>query len=215
VEIPPGLLAPATEARLQRALAGRDGPRHLRVGELEAGDVGILDVTVQQVHPLRPFARKSGGDGLMGRAVLSDGTGEIDLVLWGDETRHVAEGTLRAGVRLHLVGATVRAGYRGGLELGLGHGRLEPQQPAPASTLAGTVESVGDTRVVGDGPEPEFVADLVLATPEGPHVVAVRGELVKEVRRLARGAPVRLEGVQPNPALPGWSWTTPQTRLVA
>jgi hypothetical protein len=112
-------LSPAVAERLDRARSGHDESRHLTVAGLAPGMFGVLNVTIVQVHPIQTYRRKQGGDGLLGRLRVADATGEVELVLWDDETNHIRDGTFGAGVQLRLAGATVKQGFRGGVELGL------------------------------------------------------------------------------------------------
>src|SRR5688572_18471856 len=144
------LFEPATAERLARAGAGEDVARHLQVAGLEPGDVGVLDVQVRGVSPARTYDRKRGGQGLLQRVTLADATGEVDLVLWDDETRQAKDGPFQAGAFLRLRGAAVKAGHRGGVELGLGSALVEtaPERPV-GRPIEGTLASLGEVRPVG------------------------------------------------------------------
>ncbi|HEX2066669.1 MAG TPA: hypothetical protein VHI93_07645 [Candidatus Thermoplasmatota archaeon] len=205
------LVNPDAWRRLQRARAGAEPPNLLRVGSLAPGDVGVVEATVAQVHPARPFARMRGGRGELCRVTLADASGEADLVLWDDELRHVRDGTLASGARVRLRGAAVKPGYRGGVELGLGSAVLE-RIDVPAPKLAATLVSLGPTRVL-DGPPPRFQADgVVRLVDDGRerHMV-LEGETLRQVR--AADGTVRLEGLLPHPALDGWLLCTAATRV--
>ena len=185
-----------TLERLRQPSAGR----RLTVQGLEVGTFGVLDVTVTQVAPPRAFRRRNGTEGLVARATLGDPTGEVDLVLWDDEVRLLRDGTLAPGARLRLRGATVKAGYRGGIELGLGAAVVEP---APATDqamdIAGTLLAVSETRMVAD----RFQVDVTLDSDGGPVLVVLWDDLVKAVRALELGAAIRLQGVARHPMLDG------------
>ncbi len=129
-------LGAATRSRLERAQAGEDVRRHLSIATLEPGVFGVLQCTIVQVHPVQTYRRKQGGEGLLGRVRLSDGTREAELVLWDDETMHIRDGTFVAGAGLVLAGATVKPGYRGGLELGLRGASWSIVSPAPPGLRA-------------------------------------------------------------------------------
>jgi hypothetical protein len=204
-----GLVDGATLERLRRARAGTDLPNRLALARLAPGDVGMVEATVAQVHPARGYGRKGGGQGELCRVTLRDGSGEADLVLWDDEVRHVRGGLLVPGARIRLRGAAVKAGYRGGVELGLGSAVLERVEAPAAATLAGTLAALGPTRVL-DGPPVRFQADAVVRTEAGERSVVLEGDLLLK----ARAAPgARLEGLAPHPALDGWLLCTPATRV--
>jgi hypothetical protein len=203
------LLEPATAGRLSQAQAGADVARRLRIADLEPGQVGILDVQVLGVAPSRTYSRKRGGEGVLQRVTLADGTGEVDLVLWDDELRHSGpDGVLHPGAFLRLRGASVKAGHRGGVEVGLGSAAVEaletPDLPRPA--LVGVIRTFGEVRPVGAPPALRFTMDTTLETLDGEVHVAAWDEAVKQLRAAGIGVRVRLEGCVPNPLLGGW-WT--------
>ncbi|MEA3137075.1 MAG: hypothetical protein QOJ26_10 [Thermoplasmata archaeon] len=206
------LLEEGTAARLAAARAGQDVSRRLRVASLEAGQVGVLEAQVRAVAPSRPYARKRGGEGLLQRVTLADDTGEVDLVLWDDELRHAATaGAFQPGAFLRLRGAAVKAGHRGGVELGLGSAVVEPMAAPRAEgpvVLVGVPRAFGEVRPVGAPPALRFSMDATLETLDGLVQVAAWDQAVKQLRALGLGVRVRLEGCTPNPFLQGW-WTCP------
>jgi hypothetical protein len=213
-----GLVEPATLKRLRQAQEGHDTSRHLAIAALAPGGVGILEATVAQVGAVRDYTRKRGGKGELCRVILSDGTAEVDLVLWDDEVRHTRDGLLRPGARIRLSGATVKAGYRGGVELGLGSARLElvpPTPSSPAYRFTGVLQELGETRIVGEPPNERFQADAVVASDGAESRIVLEGETVKAARAMGAGATIILEAVIPHPVLPGWFLATPGTRLIA
>lgn len=216
------LLDPATAARLARARAGEDVARRLQLGRLEPGQVGVLEVQVRSIGVPRTYDRKRGGQGLLQRVTLADATGEADLVLWDEELRHAkaGDGAFQHGAFLRLRGAAVKAGHRGGVELGLGSAVVEPL-PAPAAAagpgtagvLEGTLQAFGEVRPVGAPPAMRFTMDVVMATATGRAEVAAWDDAVKRLRAVGEGRRVRITGAQPNPLLDGW-WTLPPTGQV-
>lgn len=192
-----GLLGPEAADRLS---AG--APRCLTVADLEVGRFGVLDAMVEQVHPTRVFQRKRGGDGMLCRVTLSDATGSIDLVLWGDEIRLTREGPLLPGCRVLLRGATVKAGYRGGLELGLGSAVVEAVASRPAG-LRGVLRELGPTEVVQDAGAPAFKAEALLDTAQGPATLIAWDDAVKALQGRV-GQEVDLPQAVEHPALPGY-----------
>jgi hypothetical protein len=205
-----GLVDAAAWQRLERARAGTDLPNLLRLATLAPGDVGVVEATILQVHPVRSYSRKRGGQGDLGRVTLADASGEADLVLWDDEVRHVRGGLLVPGARVRLRGASVKPGYRGGIELGVGSAVLE-RIDAPAATLSGTLMSLGETRVL-DGPPVRFQADAVVLTAGGERSVVLEGDLLRQAR--SARAPVLLDGLAPHPVLVGWLLCPPSARLL-
>lgn len=201
--------------RLRRAAAGHDVGRRLALGDLQPGDVGVIEAVVRQVHPPRPYARKRGGTGLLGKVTLADTTGEADILLWDDETRVLQDGPFEPGRTLRIQGATVRAGRRGGCEIALGAAVVTSIEAAasPLSNLRGTLLSVGPTRVVGSPPRIRFQADVQVEVVGGTANLVAEGELVKALRGILPGAPVAVEGVTAHPLLEGWWLAGPGTAL--
>jgi hypothetical protein len=123
-------------------------------------------------------------------------------VLWDDETKLLREPVLQPGARVVLRGATVKAGYRGGVELTIGGGRLELCAPpaATARDLTGILvrmDAHGDT------------VDLVLAGAE-PAMVVVPAAAAATLRIPER---IRVSAAQPHPLLEGWFQATAGTRV--
>lgn len=207
------LLDDGVAARLARARAGEDVTRRLELGALEPGQVGVLEVQVRGVAPSRTYDRKRGGQGLLQRVTLADATGEADLVLWDDELRHAGPtGPLQHGAFLRLRGAAVKAGHRGGVELGLGSAIVEPLADPRASSgpveLVGVLRAFGEVRPVGAPPALRFSMDATLETLDGTVQVVAWDQAVKQMRAVGLGTRARLAGCTPNPLLPGW-WSCP------
>jgi hypothetical protein len=213
-----GLVDAATTARLARVRAGEDPARRLRVAALEPGQAGVLDVQVRAVGPSRTYERRRGGQGLVQRVTLADGTGEVDLVLWDDERRQCQDGPFQPGAFLRLRGAAVKAGHRGGVELGLGSALVEAlPMPAPSASSAGVLEGrlldLGEVRPVGSPPAMRFTMEATLETSMGPVRLAAWDLAVKALRAAGAGGRVRISGAAPNPLLDGW-WTVPADAAV-
>ncbi len=199
------LLAPEVASRLASARAGSDEARRLHVSDLHPGDAGVLTVSVVHVEAPRTFNRRGGGSGTLCRVRLADHTGEVDLVLWGDEVAKVRDGTFAPGAALLLRGAAVKDGWKGGVELGLGSAVIEQVVgETPAGGIEGVVVRLSPTSIVGEPPAERFNADLHLDTPDGPATVVLWDGLVARANQLAPGGRVRVEGVAPHPVLEGW-----------
>jgi len=197
-------LETAAQELLRAATDGLPAERRLRIADLAAGDVGVLEASVEQVGDVRPFRRRRGGEGLLCRVTLADATGQVDLVLWDDETRWTREGPLLPGAAVRLHGPTVKAGFRGGIELHVGAARLDAVSQEAGRSLEGSLGPVGDARVVGAPPHVRFNAEAVLDTAEGEVRVVLWDACLKAARELLPGARVRLDGATPHPALDGW-----------
>lgn len=202
-----GRVDAAAWQRLQRARSGADLPNLLRLATLAPGDVGVVEATVAQVHPARPYARRGGGQGELCRVTLADASGEADLVLWDDEVRHARGGLLAPGARVRLRGPSAKPGFRGGVELGLGSATLERIEAPAAPAVSGRLVSLGETRVL-DGTPVRFQADAVVRTADGDRRVVLEGELLRQARQMGGAT---LGGLAPHPALEGWLLCTDGT----
>jgi replication factor A1 len=90
------------------------------VSDLRPGRVATFEATVAKLEPIREFEPREGGTQKVRNGVLKDGTGEISLVLWGDEVELVAEGD-----RVRIIEGWVKD-YKGRPQVSLGRtGRLE------------------------------------------------------------------------------------------
>jgi hypothetical protein len=208
------VLAPETLQQVESALASGRGQRTLRVAELQVGAWGVLVATVRQVHPTKPYNRKNGGTGLLGKVTLGDESGEVVLTLWDDETRHVQEGTFTPGAVVRLQGPTVKEGWRAGVELGLGAAvitRLAPMERR--ESLTGAFLGLAATRVEGAPPHERFLADASIETPAGTAHLVAEGDLVRQLRGLLPGTPVRVTDALPHPVLEGWWLGSPPARV--
>jgi len=91
---------------------------------------GLNDVTivgrVVAVYPVQTFPRSDMTQGKVSRALLTDGTDTIKLVLWDDQVELVETGKLQQGQIVRVLHAYVRESFDGKLELHLGKkGELE------------------------------------------------------------------------------------------
>lgn len=206
-----GLVDAATLARLQAEGQGGKG-RLLRIADLAPGDFGVLEATVTQVHPSRPYGRRRGGTGELVRVTLADASGEADLVLWDEEARHARSGLLVPGARVRLRGATVKPGRgaTGPVELGLGSAVLEPLDRPAAPSCSATLVALGPTLVV-EGPPLRFQAEATLRAPSGTLRAILEGDLLRAAR--AATLPCEVEGLAPHPALADWLLAPPGARL--
>ncbi len=84
------------------------------VSDLRPNRVATLEATVEHVDAVREVEVKAGVTKRVRHAKLRDGTGEIDLVLWGDEVDLVA-----GGEKVRVVEGWVKD-YKGRLQISLG-----------------------------------------------------------------------------------------------
>jgi len=105
--------------------AGR--PPQMFISDLRPGRVATFDATVARLEPVREVEQRTGGTQRVRNGLLRDGTGEISLVLWGDEVELVVEGET-----VRVVEGWVKD-YKGRPQVSLGRtGRIEKRPPGPA-----------------------------------------------------------------------------------
>lgn len=165
---------------------------------------GVLEVEVRATERVREFTRRDGVPGRLRRLTVADATGGVALVLWGEECDLAAgDGPLCPGAHVRLRGATVRPGYRGGVELHLGAAAIEPLPAAAGEALHGILAELGATRMVETDAGTRFRADARIDTARGPRQVALWDDAVKDALAAGVGADVAI-AARPNPALEGW-----------
>jgi len=90
------------------------------ITDLRPGRVATFEAAVVKLEPVREVEQRSGVTKKVRNGVLKDPSGEIALVLWGDEVELVAEGD-----RVRIVEGWVKD-YKGRPQVSLGRtGRLE------------------------------------------------------------------------------------------
>jgi replication factor A1 len=94
------------------------------ISDLRPGRVATFEATVVKLEPIREVEPRTGGLKKVRNATLKDRTGEIALVLWGEEVEFVAEGDT-----VRIVEGWVKD-YKGRPQVSLGKiGRLEKRPP--------------------------------------------------------------------------------------
>ncbi len=84
---------------------------------------------VNRIYPVREFDRR-GVQGKVASAILSDLTGNIRVVLWGDHAKLVESGNLKEGMIVRIVKGYVKESLKGDLEVHVGQGgrvEIEPE----------------------------------------------------------------------------------------
>ena len=90
------------------------------IADLRPSRVATVEATVARVENVREVEARQGGTQRVRNATLTDDTGEISLVLWGNEVELVAEGE-----KVRIVDGWVKE-YKGRPQISLGRtGRLE------------------------------------------------------------------------------------------
>ncbi len=74
------------------APAASSPPPKTFISDLRPSRVATVDGTIARLEATREVPSRDGGTTKVRNATLKDGTGEIQFVLWGNETELVAEG---------------------------------------------------------------------------------------------------------------------------
>jgi len=110
---------PIRQARVGASMSAGAPPKTF-VSDLRPGRVAAFEATVAKLEPVREVEQRAGGRKKVRNGILKDGTGEISLVLWGEEVELVTEGE-----KVRIVDGWVKD-YKGRPQVSLGRtGRLE------------------------------------------------------------------------------------------
>ncbi len=94
------------------------------ISDLRPSRVATIEAAVAQLEPAREIPTRDGGKTRVRNGRLKDGTGEISLVLWGNEVELV-----EVGDRIRLTEGWVKD-YQGRPQISLGRsGKLEKLPP--------------------------------------------------------------------------------------
>ncbi len=94
------------------------------ISDLRPSRVATIEATVIQLEPAREITTRDGGKTRVRNGRLKDGTGEITLVLWGNEVDAVEQGE-----RVRITEGWVKD-YQGRPQISLGRlGKLEKLGP--------------------------------------------------------------------------------------
>ena len=94
------------------------------ISDLKPSRVVTVEATVTKLDSIREVEQRLGGTTRVRNVLLTDGTGEIVLVLWGKDVELVAEGQ-----KVRVVDGWVKD-YRGRPQISLGRsGKLEKLAP--------------------------------------------------------------------------------------
>lgn len=92
--------------------------------------VPVVEGRIKSILGVKRFERTEGKEGTMASLVIADRTGEVRLVLWGDNSRLVEKGLLHKGDIVRVVKGYVRRGIFGDIELHVGKlGRIVVNPP--------------------------------------------------------------------------------------
>lgn len=95
-------------------------PPSTYITDLRPNRVATLEASVEEVEPVREVLLEGGARRRVQNVRLGDGTGEVQLVLWGEEVDRI-----RKGDRVRIRDGWVKD-YKGRLQISLGRtGRLE------------------------------------------------------------------------------------------
>jgi replication factor A1 len=105
----------------------QDEELSLTIADLVPGMSNITVVgRIANVTPIKEFTDKMGNKSFVCNAKISDKSGDIRLVLWGDMTNLVRDSKIKIGIIIRINGGYVKEGLGGGAELHVGKkGQIE------------------------------------------------------------------------------------------
>ena len=118
------------------------------IGNISSEDRIVSVIGVVKGEPRRTPFKRDGGEGLVMRALITDGSGTVPLVLWDDLAEEFL-GVIKDGVGLEVTGAKVKRGLSGLPELHLDYGgsiRVLEEVPLPLRESASRLYKVGELR---------------------------------------------------------------------
>lgn len=145
---------------------------------------GLNDVTVAgrvvAVYPVQSFKRGDGTEGKVAHLLISDKTGDMQVVLWDDNASHVERERIRRGQIVRISHGYVREGRSGEMELHVGRrGKVEvsPEDLSEAEypPLTGPTNKIEELR---EGDDHVTVQGVVVTKPLVREVRTARGEQV-------------------------------------
>jgi replication factor A1 len=137
---------------------------------VSVGSRVILKGTVLQVGSLSEFKREDSSEGKVFRFVLSDGSGEVSVVIWNEKVDEV-QGLLKVGAGLNVVyGRLKRSGDGRGFEVHVDNGTFVGAQEGSLFSLLSTLtEGLGAVSVSGE----------LVSKPMLREVKTARGEAIR------------------------------------
>jgi len=81
----------------------------------------VLFGRIREIYDIHKFKRKQGEDGIVGSFILYDSSGEIKIVLWGEQTRIYADERFIENEILKILNGTAKVSGRGDIELHTGN----------------------------------------------------------------------------------------------
>ncbi|MEX2723690.1 MAG: DUF2240 family protein [Candidatus Freyarchaeota archaeon] len=185
---------------------------------LEMRNVTITGV-ITRIFPAKEFTSKDGRKGKMASILISDNSGEIRLVLWGEHVEQIEKGKIKEGQIVRVFYGYVKEGLKGNPEIHLGYrGRLEiePKDVKPSdypkpktglikiSEIEPNMMSVDTVGVIQRlSPTSEFtrpdgshgrVCNATMVDESGEIRVVFWDDQVELAERLSEGDTIKIEG---------------------
>lgn len=179
---------------------GRNTAGQVTIADLHPGLESTVIGAITQIQPPRTFQRKNGSTGRVANLIITDDTGSIPLVLWGDDVELVTNKDIQLNTQLKVINGYTKKGYNGteitvgrwsSIEILKTHHRLstEQQKQTPETTeITGTIQQILPTTVFfkNDGSY-GFVAKLKLRTKKGQTLITLWDDQVKQMQQYKTG----------------------------
>lgn len=188
---------------------GRNTQGITAIESIEAGNEYTIVGTVVNLHPLKTFNKKNGGEGRVLNVDVADDTGTCRVVLWDNDVELINAQNIQKGTRIKIINGYTKNGYHG-VELNVGKWGvvevLEEQKqsekslkstPVQPGDIQGKICKIQPTRAFfRDDGEFGFVTTITVEENEKTtKELILWGSKVKEIQEYAVGDSIRVSNV--------------------
>ena len=187
---------------------GRNTAGTATIADLQPGIESTITGIITHIEPPRSFKRKNGSTGRVVNLELTDDTGSIRLVLWGEDVNKITEKTIQINTQLKIINGYTKKGYQG-TEIHVGRWStidIIKKQTTPTAKqkkqqqnkpeITGIIQKITPTTVFfKDDGSCGFVAKLFLETRDGSQKITLWDDQVKHVQQYKKGEQIRIKNM--------------------
>lgn len=187
---------------------GRNTAGKASIADLEPGIEGTITGIVTHIEPARSFQRKNGSTGRVVNLELTDDTGSIRLVLWGEDVKQVSENNIQVNTKLKIINGYTKKGYQG-TEIHVGRwstitilkkqdtpSAKQKQQQQNKPEITGIIKKITPTTVFfKDDGSYGFVAKLFLENTDETLKITLWDDQVKHVQQYTIGEQICIKNI--------------------
>lgn len=187
---------------------GRNTQSYSTIADLHPGVENTVVGIVTHIGKPRRFQRRNGSTGSVVNLMLTDETGTIPLVLWGDDVNLITDEKIKQNTKLKIINGYTKKGYQG-TEITVGRWstieiieknhtpnkeQLKQQNPTPEIT--GFITKISPTTVFfKDDGTYGFVAKLFLQTKKGIQKITLWDDQVKCLLKYHTGDQIKIQNM--------------------